>query len=176
MKNRGRTSKLDFDAIYSEILNGLAEIAPEGETFIGMMEGPYRGLGWLLSEVEDSQKQWNAGNAQAALIAAWCAIVRLSRERAILAAAASTMKARIAEPVTLKEIKRCAGKRNNDVIRRCSSDKKRNEARTLFAEYTKADIKKRGLKSIYVEMGEIIQQRLKLPTPIKGDTVRKYLK
>jgi hypothetical protein len=175
MKKRRKTDKLDFCEIQSYILDDLSEIAPEGETFICMMEGPYRGLGWLLQEVETSQHLWDAGDAKNALITAWCAIVRLARERAILAAAASTMKVRIAEPVTLKEIKRCAEQKKNIIARQSNSQTKAAKCREKFAEFTPEEVKELGLNRVYNEVGELVQQSLELPAPIKGETVRKYI-
>jgi septal ring factor EnvC (AmiA/AmiB activator) len=75
----------------------------------------------------------------------------------------------------LKENKRIAGKKKNNKDRKTLSQNKRTKCREKFAEFTPEEKKDLGLEKTYEEVGELVQQSLKLSEPIPGNTVRRYI-
>jgi hypothetical protein len=59
--------------------------------------------------------------------------------------------------------------------RKANKQAKMKMAQELWAEYDPSDVKTRGQKAVHREIGEVMQQRLKLPKPIPAETVRTYL-
>jgi len=73
------------------------------------------------------------------------------------------------------ELLRKAKQREKADTQKTEKQKRVNLAHVLLAEYAPADVKKRR-NAVRKEIGEIMQQRLELPEPIKPETVRSYLK
>jgi hypothetical protein len=71
--------------------------------------------------------------------------------------------------------KRVAGKRTNDAGRRADAESRAKMCRTVYAEFTPADIKKFGHPMVYRDVGKLAAARLELPEPIKARTVRSYI-
>ena len=116
-----------------------------------------------------------SGDNDAAITACIHCIAAIATQNAVLVLALSTLKARIGEPVTFKEIKRCAGQKNDIIARRSDSQRKRDEVRKAFAKYTPEDIAARGVTRIHKEIGKTVAERLDLPKNISRSAVRGYL-
>jgi hypothetical protein len=91
--------------------------------------------------------------------------------KAILAA-----KQALSTDASKRELLRRDGQHANTIGRKLDADRKAQTCRALFAEYTPADVKLRGKKTVCKEVGEVAAKRLELPEPIPAETVRGYLR
>lgn len=165
-KTKTPAAKLDFDALQKKLKSATewhSRYPSDSALFLNMVASEDGGLGWLGPELEKAEKQLRTGSVEASLVTTWTAIIRLARERAILAKAAASMKPLIGEPVVMKELKRKAGR--IEKAKTQSSDL-RQRVGHLYAE---AEKKKPSKKTaVYREIAKSLDITIR--------TVQRYLK
>ena len=109
-------------------------------------------------------------------MAALTIVGKMARQNVMLAAALVADKAALSNAVTQKELKRRVGKQANGAMRRLGASRRARACRQAFTEYTAADLKRLGKKTVCKQVGELAATRLELPEPIPVETVRSYLK
>ncbi len=172
---------LDLDKLEAAFNDGLEPLYPIfSDEFIETVENracDYRHLEeWILPDLGKIGTEWQSGNAQGALLAALTIVGKMARQNVMLAAALVADKAALSNAVTQKELKRRVGKQANGAMRRLGASRRARACRQAFTEYTAADLKRLGKKTVCKQVGELAATRLELPEPIPVETVRSYLK
>ncbi len=117
-----------------------------------------------------------AGRPEEALRVTAYTVVALCARVEVMAKAIRAAKAALSADVAQKELKRRDGKQRDTIGRKLDANRKAQTCCDLFAEYTPADVKRRGKKTVYKEVGEVAATRLELPEPIAVETERGYLR